>query len=352
MHNRLFIAAAVLSAFVVGGVFSFGIFYLTGSKSTSLPALLEEEVSPIYQAVGEEPPSVVFTGDVMLARDVEMRLLREERGYSLSAIKDVLVADAIVMNFEASIPERHVQTQHMEMRFSVLPDLVNSLVLPSSTYFSLANNHSLDFGVGGYKNTIKVLSELGFRTYGHATAISSSSVSVIEKNRTRIKVLYLNATYGQPDIKDVKNIIESAGDADLTVAYVHWGTEYELINDNNQKILAYQLIDIGFDLIVGHHPHVVQNVERYKNGTIFYSLGNFIFDQYWRSEVQEGLILRIEEVSSGFAVDIIPVESSTVRVQPRPMLGDVRETFLKEIASRSSQELSADIAKGRIVLQF
>ncbi len=352
MHIRVLLISIFLATVFSGVTFTYAVLHFGSEQIISLPILSANEPTGLSPEEVEEPLSLIFTGDVMLARDVEMRLLQEEKGYALSALRDVLIADAVLMNFEASIPESHIQTQFMEMRFSVQPDLVSELLLRSPVYLSLANNHSLDYGVMGYRNTIKVLEDVGFKTFGHATQISTSSLSIIEEKAQRVLVLHANATYGGPDVSLIEDILDSAGPADLKVAYIHWGTEYEPLNDETQENLAHNLIDSGFDLVVGHHPHVVQNIESYKDGLIFYSLGNFIFDQYWTSTVQEGLVLKLMVDALGWKVELIPVESATVRVQPHEMLGEARQAFLDDLASRSSANLLNDIAKGRILLQF
>lgn len=352
MHARVLLVSIFLSAVFCGAIFTYSVLSFGIDQVMSLPVLWADEPSSLSSDESEKSVSIIFTGDVMLGRDVEMRLLREERGYALSSIKDDLHADAVVMNFEASVPENHIQTQFMEMKFSVRPDLISELLLSSPTYLSLANNHSLDYGAVGYRNTVEVLERAGFQAFGHATLISTSSLSIIEVKGQRILLVHLNATYGNPDVSLIKGVIDSAGPADLTVAYIHWGTEYEPLNDSAQEKLAHTLIDSGFDLIVGHHPHVVQNVERYNDGLIFYSLGNFIFDQYWMPEVQEGLVLKIVGDEGGWEVELIPVESASVSIQPRLMHSDARQVLLDGLANRSSQSLRTDIAKGRILLQF
>jgi poly-gamma-glutamate synthesis protein (capsule biosynthesis protein) len=92
-------------------------------------------------------------------------------------------------------------------------------------------------------------------------------------------------------IEEIKNI---RAQVDIVVFCPHWGTEFK-IGDPGQKIRAeaYKLIDAGADLIVGGHPHVVQDSETYKGKKIYYSLGNFIFDQYFQKETMEGLGIEV-----------------------------------------------------------
>jgi poly-gamma-glutamate synthesis protein (capsule biosynthesis protein) len=297
--------------------------------------------------------TVLFVGDIMLARDVEKRLTVESAGYALSAVKHLFGADMVVGNFEASIPSTHKPTENMTFRFSVRPDLSEELSMGGFTHLSLANNHALDFGADGLANTRKILTSQGLQVAGHPSTISTSSVWVENIADEKVVIVNINATYGYPNIDAVLNALPkdiSAGG--LRVAYIHWGDEYELLHNEDQAEFAYMLIDAGFDLIVGHHPHVVQGIERYRDGLIFYSLGNFIFDQYWRPEVQQGLLLKLTEINEEWQIELKPVESATVRVQPREMVGDGRTMFLADLAARSSRALQGDIAKGVLLLQF
>ena len=132
------------------------------------------------------------------------------------------------------------------------------------------------------------------------------------------------------------------------IVLIHWGTEYSLKSSPAQQSLAHQLIDAGADLIIGHHPHVVQDIEQYNDKLIFYSLGNFIFDQYFSNEVQQGLLVGLEFQDKQLVFDLLPIQSKLS--QPFLMEGNIRETFLKRLAGRSSPSLSTDIELGRIYI--
>ena len=80
---------------------------------------------------------------------------------------------------------------------------------------------------------------------------------------------------------------------DLIFVSLHWGEEYQLQSNVEQQRIARALIDVGADAVIGHHPHVIQEVEEYNGGWIFYSLGNFIFDQYFSPETMEGLVASV-----------------------------------------------------------
>jgi len=90
--------------------------------------------------------------------------------------------------------------------------------------------------------------------------------------------------------EDISNL---GADSSVVVVSIHWGEEYETSPSTLQRKIAYELIDAGADLVIGHHPHVIQEVEVYGNGLIAYSLGNFIFDQNFSEETSRGLILEV-----------------------------------------------------------
>jgi poly-gamma-glutamate synthesis protein (capsule biosynthesis protein) len=107
-------------------------------------------------------------------------------------------------------------------------------------------------------------------------------------------MLGLSDLWGALDKEAVqKSARDLASSSDILVVNIHWGEEYKADPNNRQKEMAHLLIDAGVDVIIGHHPHVVQTVETYKNKPIFYSLGNFIFDQYFSPETQKGLAVEI-----------------------------------------------------------
>ncbi len=96
------------------------------------------------------------------------------------------------------------------------------------------------------------------------------------------------------DLKNLENAVKNAREnTDWVIISFHWGEEYRQQPTNRQKLLAYSTIDFGADIIIGHHPHIVQPLEYYKEKPIFYSIGNFLFDQLWSRETREGMVGKI-----------------------------------------------------------
>jgi poly-gamma-glutamate synthesis protein (capsule biosynthesis protein) len=127
---------------------------------------------------------------------------------------------------------------------------------------------------------------------------------------------------------------------------IYWGNEYNLIQNDAQRSLAHKLVDSGADLIIGSHPHVVQGIESYNDRLIFYSLGNFIFDQYFSSKTQEGLMLSLEVGEKKANCRPIPLEST--RSQPQIMTTAKTKEWLTHLSSRSSSSLKDQILEGAL----
>lgn len=150
-------------------------------------------------------------------------------------------------------------------------DYINILTGSSVEVANLSNNHTFDFGQAGYNSTVQILKENGVRYIPR----SGTSLYTTPSGLT----IGMYGVYFNLDEKDMKAdiaMLRAAG-ADIIVAAAHWGIEREYIQNSYQTSMAHKLIDAGVDIVWGHHPHVLQPIEIYKNGIIYYSLGNFSF---------------------------------------------------------------------------
>ncbi len=142
----------------------------------------------------------------------------------------------------------------------------------------------------------------------------------------------LNPNFGYKKAHEFVKSIRHAPD-EFLVAMVHGGDEYQLTSNKAQKAFYRGLIDDGVKLVIAHHPHVVQEAEKYKGSMIFYSLGNFIFDQYFSKETQEGLTIKATFAHGAVSYELIPVKS--IRSQPMLMTEKEKELFLKRFSALS-----------------
>ncbi len=302
----------------------------------------------------EVPPakSIFFTGDVMLARHVEH--LMTVRGFDyphLGQLPWTTGEDFVVGNFEAAIPLQHRRTPNFTFQFSVSEQFIPALSEAGFTHFSLANNHAFDYGGAGLSNTVNILTEQALNPFGHPSVINATSTTVIEVSDKRVGIIGLHTlihSYTKEELQPaLANLSQSS---DLQIAYIHWGNEYELTPSSAQRQFARKLVALGIDLIIGHHPHVVQSVEIIDEVPVFYSLGNFIFDQYFSRDVQQGLVLELKFLAGTPQLIFWPVETLTQPAQPTLMAEEMRQDFLAELAERSDEVLVSSILAGNLTI--
>jgi len=293
-------------------------------------------------------------GDVLLARNVEFLMNSKNPSYPFDGFdfEDISLNPYVIGNFEASVPEKHVPTKPQMIDFSVDVRYLLNAREAGFTNFSLANNHSFDSGAAGYSNTIDALTDSGITPFGNPKHFNSSSIDYLSLPEIDVAIIALHALESEPSALKIKHILSTATKrSDYQIVYVHWGIEYDLESSDSQKKLAEKLVEAGADLIVGHHPHVVQEIDYIQDVPIFYSLGNYIFDQYFSSEVQEGLVLHLD-FSSEPAITIIPVTSELSLSQPTYMTPDKHHDFLRDLAKRSASTLRENIVTGVIPMNI
>jgi poly-gamma-glutamate synthesis protein (capsule biosynthesis protein) len=303
--------------------------------------------TPASQVVVELPHAITFVGDILLARDVELRQQRYGAMHPFGRIR-LPLDQYVVANFESSIPVVHQPTPHFHMRFS--SPTSSALVLRDAgvTHVSLANNHSLDFGVAAYEHTRATLHKTGVRTFGMVgAATTSEAYDVLETAHGTVAIIGLETVTTPWSAADAALLLaEATAVSDWQVVYIHWGPEYVTTAAPSQRAQAAALVASGADLIIGHHPHVVQDIELINSVPVFYSLGNFIFDQYFSSEVQTGLLVTLD--LSARELYVAGVTSHDAYTQPRHHTPAEEAAFLAALAERSDPHLRSTITAGVI----
>lgn len=324
------------------------IFLLDDSSSDSNAPLSLD--NPLLDD-GQKEGGLLFVGDIMLARKVE-EYLNQSPDHSLKRFPTLPENYSGVGNFESAVPRKHLPTPYYTFRFSTKEEHLQTLRTAGFHYLSLANNHTLDFGPEDFAHTVSALARADLIPFGHPTIIDSRSVTYINFKDEIIALTALNRTFGQLDsIALASELAEAEKKSDWLIAYIHWGEEYEPTHSTAQAALADELIANGVDLIIGHHPHVVQDIERRDGVLVFYSLGNFIFDQYFSREVEEGLTLLVTPTKKGLDIELKPVTSLDRQSSPRPMTADEVTVFLTGLSERSDHELARAILAGRLFQQ-
>jgi len=301
--------------------------------------------------LGNPSDSVLFVGDVMLARNVEDEIKAQNKQSIFRYVRAFEREHTfVVANFESAIPEVHERTKDFTFQFSTTASTLALLHDAGFSHLSLANNHALDYGTEGFENTVKSIKNASLTPFGHPQIESKDSVTHIVVNETTISLIGIHAVWRSPDMKALKKIIdEEAKSTDVQIAVIHWGEEYEPVHSKSQEWLAHELIDSGVDAIIGHHPHVIQDIGLYKNVPIFYSLGNYVFDQYWNDAVQTGLAITVIPEESTLTFKITPVVSE--RSVPKLMNEDDSEKYLQTLAKTSDSAILGDITRGVITVR-
>lgn len=279
-----------MKKFLVGG----GFFIVAAALSYSVPAPAYAPVRP-----PEQPVRVLFVGDIMLDRNVA-RTISAEGPEVLFAGTSALLADADlrVGNLEGTITGAAslAQKNHTILRFTF--DLVQAKAVLQPLHFnafSLANNHALDFGEFGYDETYdQVINSLGAQPFGQPFNDRSRLSAKLEARGKTICLVGYHALFKTSTTTVTDEIIKLRPDCWRLVVFAHWGEEYQERSNAAQQAAAHAFIDAGADLVIGAHPHVVQEVETYRGKAVFYSLGNFMFDQNFSSATQHGLAVRAD----------------------------------------------------------
>lgn len=255
--------------------------------------------------------TLLFVGDVMLARGVQFYTEREgggNSGFPFAYVSSTLrAADLTIGNLEHPVSDRG-RNQGSEYSLRASPDSIMELKEAGFDVMSLANNHIWDWGVDALSDTLTHLDRAGIAHAGAGMNEPSANAPVaIEHHKNRIVFvswtnLYpegLEAKGENPGVSRFREdeapmrVRELANLHDIVVVLLHFGDEYRSNANEAQKRIARSLVTAGADLVIGHHPHVVEEVERYGNGWIAYSLGNFVFDQGFSDETMRGLALRV-----------------------------------------------------------
>lgn len=301
-----------------------------------------------------EPAEILlsFTGDCILGTDeffawdtglpAYYNLYGPE--YFLKNVRSIFEEDDLtIVNMEGTLTE---ETTRVDKQFAFKgdPEYVKILTSSSVEAANVANNHSHDYGEKSFQDTVQMLEENGIKTFGY------DDVAVLEVKGIRVGMFGIYELDDHLErIPQVKQDIAKLKDqnVDIIVAVFHWSNELVTVPDENQVTLAHLAIDEGADVVVGHHPHVVQGIDEYKGKMIAYSLGNFCFGGNTRPTemdtfiFQQKFILDGKRNITGSEYKVIPcrVSSETTynNYQPTPLVGEEAKETMDKIEERSQE---------------
>lgn len=238
--------------------------------------------------------------------------------------------DAGIINLEGPISRTSIPDDYASKNliFNFPPQAIEALKFLRVNAVSLANNHTANQGKQGLADTRNLLEEAGIKSIGGPGDRDIPKVGIFTGQDMNLIVIGVHTLYGPPDISDVIRQYKQDPENRILV-FPHWGTEYKRTHNVYQEEMAHAWIDSGADLVIGAHPHVVQDVEVYKNKPIIYSLGNFVFDQNFSKETQEGLLIAGEFDSKGLMLFGLPIQA--IKYQPTLMKGAKKQEVLRDL---------------------
>ena len=256
-----------------------------------------------------------LTGDVMLDRGVEHSIKKKKNWkWPFLKIKDDLdKADVLFGNLESQISDKGYNVGS-KYSFRAEPEAIETLLYADFDILSLANNHSVDYTKQALEDSLKRLEKEDIKTVGVGQNENQAySFKIIKRKGNKIAFLaysnfnsYARAKEGLfgtayinwDNLDRIEKDIEKAKkESDIVVVSLHAGVEYAKEPSSFQKEFSQKAIEAGADIIAGHHPHVSQRDEKYKDGWIFYSLGNFLFDQSFSRETSLAKVGVVEIVN-------------------------------------------------------
>ena len=279
--------------------------------------------------------------DSLRKRDDCFEKVAEEKGYGwfFSGLEALFASDDLTLvNFEGTLTEEAAKKEK-KFNFKGPAEYTDILTLGSVEAVTVANNHTLDYGTAGRDDTIANLEAAGIIVSGNG------QLGIFEKNGVKVGMTGYCFPYkdGKKDIsKDVKALREAG--CQIVIASFHWGSEYREDFTGEQRSIGRAAIKAGADIVVGHHPHIVQGIEAYQDSYILYSVGNLVFGGNVDPDDRDAYAARVtftvhEDHAEAPQVTIVPLRLTELSdgTDYRPVLaqGEEAERIVKRILKRS-----------------
>jgi len=270
------------------------------------------------------PVTIMFGGDVMLSRQVNAQMTKnEDYSWPFVKIADFLsAADLTIINLESPfIIAENYSVPTGSFSFQADPQAIIGLTKSGIDLVTLANNHILNQGAQGLEETKNILTAEQIKSIGAGQnseiAWRPEIFTIKDQKFAFLAYAYPNdnsvATTDQPGIanmdieKMITDVKKLKQENDTVIVTMHAGEEYTTKPNEQQITFAHQAIEAGADLVIGHHPHWPQIWEIYQDKPIIYSLGNLVFDQMWSKETSQGLLAKLTWQGGWQEIEFIPI---------------------------------------------
>ena len=306
--------------------------YPLTENSPSAASATENE--PVPTASSTVAPSenteinILFAGDLMLDRGVEYYVNKLAAGDSKfpfeKAAEYLNSFDAVITNLEGPVSDKGVLSGSI-YSFRMSPSVLAVFPYANIKAVNVANNHAWDYGRDAFEDTLARLKENNIGYFGGGKSENEAySPYIFEKNGIKIAILgfteFLESVrangneagiaFSSPEKMEAA-IKAAKQKTNIVIAQFHFGEEYRETPVERQVNIARAAIDAGADIVIGHHPHVVETSEEYKGKMIFYSLGNFVFDQGFSKETMSPGLLEVGITANGIEKAVLRQTSLT-----------------------------------------
>jgi poly-gamma-glutamate synthesis protein (capsule biosynthesis protein) len=315
------------------------------------PEVVQEPVSPVTNIPEQSKyVSIVAVGDIMLGGKGRSRFEADGYDFPFAATRELLQTGGIVIgNLETALTDAGVPFADKKYTFRNPPDKVaKALKQAGFDIVSLANNHSMDYGEAGLRDTLAALDRVEVHHHGAGLNVAEARkprIFSLENGQTVAFLAYSNTfpqefwatanmagtAFGHEAYvrQDIAKLVEQ--EIDIIVVSFHWGQERSTELRSYQPLLAHAAIDAGADLVIGHHPHILQAVEQYQSGLILYSLGNYAFSTF-SPHVHTSVVAKINFKDGevvGLEMKPVNINNFDVQLQPRILTGgDAEKVYL------------------------
>lgn len=243
--------------------------------------------------------TVILGGDVMLGRAVmSTSLEKNDPTYPFAKIASFMQsADVAFVNLENPIVE-NCPLHTSGFVFCAPPQMIDGLSYAGVDIVSISNNHIFNYGEDGFEETKRHLSEADI-LYADDSDLAVKQLNPPSHKASEGQVIgflaFDKSQQSNPKLTEAERKLVSDSDqkVDVLVVSMHWGVEYQDIALPGVRALAIELVDLGADVVVGHHPHWVQDYEYINGKPIYYSLGNLVFDQMWSEKTRTGMLVKL-----------------------------------------------------------
>ncbi len=336
--------------------YSFLLSILSALLSSCASAPVEYDKPEAEAVTSSEIITIAAVGDVMLGGSATPELEKYGYDYPFEKTKYLLLgSDLVFANLEGPLTTRGDENVEKKYKFRTPPKKVApALKKAGITVVSLANNHTLDYGEQGLLDTMAALDENGIAYAGAGkNNMHARTPAILEVKNTRVALLAYSLTFPEAfwakqnttgtafgHLAHIQDDVSRASNmADIVIVSFHWGREVTTELRPYQTTLGRAAIDAGASIVLGHHPHILQAIEQYKQGVILYSLGNYVFGSYSQKATRSVIAQFTLKNKRLTALQLIPINVNNVEVIFQPAILDQEQasSVIRELAILSRQ---------------